>query len=72
MTNFILRLMRENDINLLVDVGANQGQYAERMRTIGFQGGIHSLSQAAKPMLSCQRGPNEMVIGSRTTWRLAQ
>ena len=47
-TSFILRLIRENDINLLVDVGANQGQYAERMRAIGFQGGIQSFEPSSE------------------------
>jgi FkbM family methyltransferase len=35
-------LLKRERISVLVDVGANQGQYATRMRTLGFQGVIHS------------------------------
>jgi FkbM family methyltransferase len=44
----MLRLIRENSINLLVDVGANQGQYAERMRATGFQGTIQSFEPSGE------------------------
>lgn len=38
----LLQMMRTAGITLLVDVGANQGQYAERMRAAGFDGQIIS------------------------------
>lgn len=37
-----ISLLREHSINLLFDVGANEGQYAQLMRTLGFTGRIVS------------------------------
>lgn len=36
------KVIREYDINLVIDVGANFGQFARTMRRIGYRGPIHS------------------------------
>lgn len=41
-TMFIQRLLRDYQIDTLIDVGANRGQYALRLRRLGFSGEIHS------------------------------
>ena len=44
-----LKLLNHHQIDLILDVGANMGQYAENLREIGYQGKIVSfepLSQA--------------------------
>jgi FkbM family methyltransferase len=41
-TTFLSELLSREQINALVDVGANQGQYALRMRAIGYAGRIES------------------------------
>jgi FkbM family methyltransferase len=41
-TRFLQQLIRDHGITLLLDVGANQGQYAIRMRTLGYRGRIFS------------------------------
>jgi FkbM family methyltransferase len=37
-----IRLMEANAIDTVVDIGANEGQYAERLREMGYRGSIHS------------------------------
>ena len=37
-----LDLLRKHNINLIFDVGANVGQYAQKMRTLGYKGRIVS------------------------------
>lgn len=37
-----IRLMESNGIGTLIDIGANHGQYAERVRQMGYRGSIHS------------------------------
>jgi FkbM family methyltransferase len=37
-----LDLLRANDVNLILDVGANTGQFVKRMRQWGYQGGFVS------------------------------
>jgi FkbM family methyltransferase len=37
------RLVVDQQIDLLVDVGANEGQYAQRMRDLGYRGDLLSL-----------------------------
>ena len=41
-TRFLQQLLADRQINLLLDVGANQGQYALRMRTLGYRGLLFS------------------------------
>ena len=41
-TRFLTDLLGVHRVSLLVDVGANQGQYAQHMRTLGYQGKILS------------------------------
>jgi len=41
-TQLYSTLLQRESISLLVDVGANQGQYATRMRILGYSGRIHS------------------------------
>lgn len=38
----LTRLVERLDVDLLIDVGANQGQYATRFRQLGYQGDIVS------------------------------
>lgn len=47
-TLFLQQLVLDHGINLLVDVGANQGQYANQMRTIGYRGRICSYEPGKK------------------------
>lgn len=47
-TRFLQHLMSRHSINLLLDVGANQGQYAMRMRSIGYGGEMHSFEPGSE------------------------
>ncbi|HYA80127.1 MAG TPA: hypothetical protein VED87_04255, partial [Methylocystis sp.] len=38
----ILQIIRKHGIDTIMDVGANEGQFALRMRDLGFNGMIHS------------------------------
>lgn len=49
------RVMRAADIELLIDVGANQGQYAERMRAAGYDGDIVSFEPSAQAFWHLER-----------------
>jgi FkbM family methyltransferase len=42
------RLLREEQIDCVVDVGANEGQYAQRMRQLGYRGEILALEPIAE------------------------
>lgn len=44
-------LLRHHDIGLVIDVGANAGQYGGRLREAGFAGEIWSFEPAQKPFL---------------------
>lgn len=47
LTRQWLDLMHVNQINLVFDVGANVGQYAHRIRTLGYRGDIVSFEPMA-------------------------
>lgn len=51
-----ISLLQAHSINLLFDVGANEGQYAQLMRTIGFTGRIVSFEplSSAFPILAAR------------------
>lgn len=40
--NFLIKILRQLEIDCVLDVGANRGQYAEGLRAIGYEGEIHS------------------------------
>lgn len=42
LTSHLEKVIREYDINLVIDVGANYGQFARSLRKIGYRGAIHS------------------------------
>jgi FkbM family methyltransferase len=39
---FLIGLLRQLEIDCVLDVGANRGQYAQSLRSIGYRGEIHS------------------------------
>lgn len=47
-------LMRSYGISLVLDVGANSGQYAKRLRSLGYNGQIVSFEPMQKPFLELQ------------------
>lgn len=47
-TQLLRTLLDRHSITLLVDVGANQGQYATRMRALGFTGRIESFEPGSE------------------------
>ena len=47
-TRFLQQLLQERAINFLLDVGANQGQYAIRMRALGYHDRLHSYEPGAE------------------------
>jgi FkbM family methyltransferase len=49
-TKHTQQLFRDRRINVLVDVGANQGQYAMRMRALGYRDRIHSFEPGAEAL----------------------
>lgn len=50
-----LALMAGAGVDLLLDVGANEGQYAERMRGAGFEGRILSFEPVGEPYAILER-----------------
>lgn len=40
--SFLINLLRRLEIDCVLDVGANRGQFAQSLRTIGYGGDIHS------------------------------
>ena len=44
----ILQIIRKHGIDTIMDVGANEGQFALRMRDLGFNGMIHSFEPVKK------------------------
>jgi FkbM family methyltransferase len=53
-TLFLQNLISTRNIDTLIDVGANVGQYAMRHRILGFQGNIHSFEPAAEAFARLQ------------------
>jgi len=49
-----IQLMRSYSIDLVLDVGANSGQYARRLRSLGYSGQIVSFEPMHKPFLELQ------------------
>ncbi|MCF6274325.1 MAG: FkbM family methyltransferase [Robiginitomaculum sp.] len=45
----LLRVFKQNSVDLVLDVGANEGQFAKDLRKYGFRGEIHSF----EPVASC-------------------
>lgn len=42
LKSHLKKVIREYDINMVIDVGANYGQFARSLRKIGYRGSIHS------------------------------
>jgi FkbM family methyltransferase len=49
-----MQLMRSYGIDLVLDVGANSGQYARRLRSLGYSGQIVSFEPMRGPFLDLQ------------------
>ncbi len=54
-----MMLMRSYGIDLVLDVGANTGQYAQRLRTLGYKGEIVSFEPMAKAFVELQRNSTQ-------------
>jgi FkbM family methyltransferase len=52
-------LMRSYGIDLVLDVGANSGQYARRLRSLGYPGQVVSFEPMQKPFLELQASAEE-------------
>jgi FkbM family methyltransferase len=49
-----MQLMRNYGIDMVLDVGANSGQYAKRLRSLGYSGSIMSFEPMRRPFLELQ------------------
>lgn len=60
------RILEENNIELVIDVGANIGQYAKYLRNIGYEGEIISFEPLSEPY-------KKLVDASKndSAWRIA-
>lgn len=61
------RLLDSQRIDLVIDVGANEGQFANQLRGLGYQGRIHSFEpmQLAWQKLSARMGLDALWDGSQ-------
>ena len=51
----LMRLFRQQDINCVLDVGANSGQYAQILRTWGYRGDIVSFEPVPEVFAALQK-----------------
>jgi FkbM family methyltransferase len=58
------RLLASHGIDLVLDVGANEGQYARELRAIGYRGRIVSFEPLSAPF-----GRLEAALGNDAGWR---
>ena len=63
------RLLASERIDLLLDVGANEGQYALRMRRAGFQGRIVSFEPLSDAFAALERRAAATRAGRLAGWR---
>jgi FkbM family methyltransferase len=54
-TQLLTHLLKAESISIVLDIGANQGQYAMRMRSLGYQGVIHSYEPGVEAFRDVQR-----------------
>lgn len=78
--HLLARIFRTLDINCVIDVGANKGQYGTLLRKMGYSGVIHSF----EPLPSCQPALEQLAaqdgrwqiypfaLGSRSESRVIQ
>lgn len=55
---FLVRLLDQLDVTCVLDVGANVGQFATRLRLSGYQGQIFSVEPGEKAFARLQRAVN--------------
>ncbi|HVI25616.1 MAG TPA: FkbM family methyltransferase [Xanthomonadaceae bacterium] len=64
----LARMLQHNEVNLVIDVGANVGQYARRLRQAGYAGRILSfepLLEAHARLLALSRNDPHWTVGPR-------